>query len=307
VAHLGRVGGAVAGLRRDSREQSAPRSTRAGLLRRLGRVVLWCAVALLLLRGAGDVLSAAEPAPVARASRAPLVTWPDDEARTFALEFARAYLGWSPRHPVRYARGLEGFVAPELQGSIVPQERASRQVVQAVAVARTATVGDGRALVTVAATVASDAVSTRYLAVPVARDRRGGLVVYDLPSFAAPPARGQPEALPVEPLAGAERAQIGDVLGRFFRKFLAGRADELEYLAPAGVRIGALGQPHELVGLVSVALARPAAGRTREVLATVRARDPQSKAVYSLRYRLRLVRRDRWYVAAVNNAAHKGG
>ena len=269
--------------------------------------MLWSAVALLLLRGAGDVLSPAEPAPVAHESRTAQVVWPDDEARTFALAFARAYLGWSPRHPVRYARGLEGFVAPELQGSIVPQERASRQVVQAVAVARTAAVGDGRALVTVAATVASDAVSTRYLAVPVARDGRGGLVVYDLPSFAAPPARGQAAAVPVEPLSGAERAQIEDVLGRFFRAFLAGRADELEYLAPAGVRIGALGQRHELVGLVSVALARPAAGRTREVLATVRARDEQSGAVYSLRYRLRLVRGDRWYVAAVNNAAHKGG
>ena len=58
---------------------------------------------------------------------------------------------------------------------------------------------------------------------------------------------------------------------------------------------------------MSVALARPAAGRTREVLATVRARDPQGGAVYALRYRLRLVRGDRWYVAAVNNAAHKGG
>ena len=93
MAHLGRrLGGAVVGLRRDSRERSAPRSTRAGLLRRLGRVVLWCAVALLLLRGAGDVLSAAEPAPVVRESRTPQVVWPDDEARTFALEFARAYL-----------------------------------------------------------------------------------------------------------------------------------------------------------------------------------------------------------------------
>ena len=41
-------------------------------------------------------------------------------------------------------------------------------------------------------------------------------------------------------------------------------------------------------------------GRTRSVLATVRARDVQSRAVYALRYRVRLVRRDRWYVAAVN-------
>ena len=54
---------------------------------------------------------------------------------------------------------------------------------------------------------------------------------------------------------------------------------------PAGVRIAALGQPHELVGVVSVALARPASGSTREVLATVRARDVQSGAVFALRYR----------------------
>lgn len=307
MTQLGRAGEAVAAVRRDSGERSASRSTRAGLLKRLGRAVLWCAVALLLLRGAGDVLSAGQPAPVAREARTLRPVWPDDEARTFALGFARAYLGWSPQHPVLYAQGLERLVALELQGSIVPEGRASRQVVEAVAVARTAVVGDGRALVTVAATVASGAVSTRYLTVPVARDRRGGLVVYDLPSFAAPPASGQPATLPVEPLAGAERAQVEDVLGRFFRAFLAGRADELEYLAPAGVRIGALGQRLELVGLVSVALARPAAGRTREVLATVRARDPESGAVYALRYRLRLVLRDRWYVAAVNNAADKGG
>jgi hypothetical protein len=294
-------------MRHASPERSVPRPTRAGLLKRFGQMVLWCAVALLLVRGAADVLSSPRPAPVAREPRAAQVSWPDDEARTFALEFTRAYLGWTPRHPVRYAGALERFVAPELQRSIVPQERASRQDVQAVAVARTAAVGAGRALVTVAATVASDPVSTRYLTVPVARDQRGGLVVYDLPSFAAPPARGQSAALPVEPMAGAERAQIEDVLERFFRAFLAGRADELEYLAPAGVRLGALAQRYDLVGLVSVALARPAAGRTREVLATVRARDPQGGAVYSLRYRLRLVRGDRWYVAAVNNAAHKGG
>ena len=50
---------------------------------------------------------------------------------------------------------------------------------------------EGRALVTVAATVVGGSASTRYLTVPVARDARGGLVVYDLPSFSAPPARGQ--------------------------------------------------------------------------------------------------------------------
>jgi hypothetical protein len=29
--------------------------------------------------------------------------------------------------------------------------------------------------------------------------------------------------------------------------------------------------------------------------------------VFSLRYRLRLVQRDRWYVAAVNDATRRGG
>src|SRR5439155_20928833 len=97
-----------------------------------------------------------------------------------------------------------------------------------------------------------------------------------------------------------ERAEIEDVLTRFFRAFLAGRQGDLEYFVPAGVRIGAVGQPYELAGLDSVAQDGPAAGRVRSVLVTVRARDPEAGAVYPLRYRVRLVRRDRWYVAAVN-------
>jgi hypothetical protein len=36
------------------------------------------------------------------------------------------------------------------------------------------------------------------------------------------------------------------------------------------------------------------------VLATVHARDVASRALYMLRYRIRLVRRDRWYVAELN-------
>jgi hypothetical protein len=36
------------------------------------------------------------------------------------------------------------------------------------------------------------------------------------------------------------------------------------------------------------------------VLAGVQARDVASRTVYWLRYRVRLVRRDRWYVAEIN-------
>ena len=44
----------------------------------------------------------------------------------------------------------------------------------------------------------------------------------------------------------------------------------------------------------------------REVLATVRARDAATGAAYGLRYRLRLVREDRWLVAAVNHDPEGG-
>jgi hypothetical protein len=165
------------------------------------------------------------------------------------------------------------------------------------------TVLDGRhALVTVAATVSvsGKAAAPRYLTVPVARDSRGGLVVSDLPSFAAPPGRAVLESAPVQPLNGVEQGEVEDVLSRFFRAYLAGDARELEYFVPAGVRMGALGERHELVELVSVSQAAPAAGDERAVVATVRARDVASGVVYPLRYRVRLVRGDRWYVAAVN-------
>jgi hypothetical protein len=296
-------------LRREPRRESAPRSTPGGLLKGLGRVALWSVVVLLLLRGAADLLAVEPTAPATPAPRAAAATWPDDEARAFAVAFARAYLGWSPRRPAEYERGLRGFVSPELAGSLVPElaGRGREQTVQTAAVARTARVGADRALVTVAATVDAERPATRYLTVPVARDAGGGLVVYDLPSFAAPPAGAQIPAPEVEPLTGVDRAAIEDVLARFFRAYLGGDAGELAYLMPAGVRIGALEQPHRLDGLVSIAQLGQPARDGRDVLATVRARDEATGAVYPLRYRVRLVRRDRWYVAAVNNATRKGG
>jgi hypothetical protein len=268
--------------------------TPSELARVFGRTVLWCALAILLIRGASDVLAAPEPAPGERDVRAPPAAWPDDEARAFAVEFARAYLSWSPR--------VTGFVPSELAAAITPEHgsRAERPSVRGATVARTARVDSRHALLTVAT---DDA---RYLTVPVARDAAGGLVVYDLPSLATPPARAQPSPLAVEPLPAADRAAIEDVVEPFLRAFLAGRSDELTYLVPADTRIGALAQPHELVGLVSLAQIGAATGREREVLASVRARDVRTRATYALRYRLRLVLQDRWYVAAVNANSKEG-
>lgn len=281
--------------------------TAGGLVRRLGRAVLWLLVVVLLMRGLASVLEPREPTPtVQAASSAP--TWPDDDARAFAADFARAYLSYSPEHADASTRAVQAFAAPELADAIAPQygERAPRQAVGPATVARTARLDARHPLVTVAATV-EGAPTTRYLTVPIARDGAGGLVVSDLPSFAAGPARASLQPPPMEPLAVSERAAITPVVSRFLRAYLAGDASGLEYLVPAGMRIGAPAQGQELLDVGELALAGPASGRERLVLAAVRARDVASGGVFSLRYRLRLVRRDRWYVAAVNNATRRGG
>jgi hypothetical protein len=265
-------------------------------------------VALLLVRGASDVLADDKPTATTPTSRAAAASWPDDEARAFAVDFARAYLTYSPRHPRRYARAVVPFVSPDVAGSVVPRfaRRDSGQVVESAVVARALAAGDRRALVTVAATVAGREVSTRYLTVPVARDAAGGLTVYDLPSFSAPPARGRVEPSEVEPVSGPEATKVQDVLRRFFQAFLDGRSADLAYFVPPGARIGALLQRYELVRLDAVEQLGEGKGGTRSVLATISARDVGSRAVYALRYRVRLVRRDRWYVAAVNTTSKEG-
>ena len=289
-----RAGSAAAG-------SSLTASSRSDVVARVGRVVLWLAVAFVLVRGVGVVLAGGERGARSSGARAAAVSsWPDDGARAFAVDFARAYLSFSPDDPDGYARRLAPFVSGELAGSVVPQfaEGGAARVVSTATVARAVVLDGSRALVTVAA---SDAAGTRYLTVPVARGAGGGLAVYDLPSFSAPPARAQPAAEETQPLPAGEDAAMGDVLARFFAGFLAGRTDELAYLVPAGVRVGALGQRYELVGIDSLAGVGRGAGRARTVLATVRARDASTAAVYRLRYRVALVRRDRWYVAAINS------
>jgi hypothetical protein len=282
--------------------------TAGGLVKRLGRALLWVLVVVLLLRGLVSVLEPRESTPAVRAPRSAATSWPDDDARAFAADFARAYLSYTPRQPEASARAVQAFAAPELANAIAPQygERAPRQAVGSVTVARATRLDARHALVTVAASVEGSP-TTRYLTVPVGRGDTGGLVVSDLPSFAAGPARASLEPSATEPLAVSERAAITPVVSRFLRAYLAGDASGLEYLVPAGVRIGAPTHGQELVDVGELVLAGPASGRERVVLAAVRARDVASGGVFLLRYRLELVRRDRWYVAAVNNATRRGG
>jgi hypothetical protein len=308
MGHL-RVGAAVRrpnGEPRTLSRGASGRSTPAAFLKSFGRAVLWLLVAVLLIRGLADLLSRRTPVAAVRSAAVAPVAWPDDEARAFAADFARAYLSTSPKAPDRYASAVRGFVAPDVTDVVVPEfaKGAPAVTVGSVTVARTARVDSRHALVTVAADAGG---STRYLTVPVARDGAGGLVVDSLPSFAAAPARAQVEPASDDPLSGPDAAEIEDVVSRFLRAFLAGDGQQLSYFVPPGVRMAALGQPEQLVGSVSVTQTAPAEGRWRDVLATVSARDSASGAVFSLAYRMRLVHADRWLVSSVNDATPRGG
>src|SRR4051794_35682061 len=195
--------------------------TGGGLAKRLGRMLLWLLVLVLLLRGLASVLSAREPAPVTRVVAAPTASWPDDAARAFASDFARAYLYYSPDDPDGSARAVQAFVGPDLASSIAPQhgEHAERESVGAVSVASSATVDARHALVSVAAATSS---GTRDLTGPVATDGRGGLLVSGLPSFTAGPARAVLEPPSTEPIPASERSGIEDVTTRFLRAYLGG-------------------------------------------------------------------------------------
>jgi hypothetical protein len=269
---------------------------------------LWLLVAVLLIRGLADVLEPREPAVAPAAPAVAAAAWPDDDAKAFATEFARAYLTFSPRDPDAGTEAIQAFALPELATTIAPErdEDAKAQRVASATVARTALLDDRRALVTVAVTVEGASTPT-YLVVPVSRDDAGGLVVTDLPSIAAAPGRAAVAEPASEPLPSSERAEIEPVVTRFLAAYLAGDASGLEYLVPAGTQIPAPAPGHELLDVSSMSLAAPAKGAERLVLASVRARETESGAVLSLQYRLELVREDRWYVAAVNTAPREGG
>lgn len=280
------------------------------VLRSLGRVALWALVALLLIRGAADILGGPDQpraAPDARAG-ASAEAWPGSEARAFAADFARAYLTFDPERPEFHERATAGFLAGDLREGAaldLPQdpEDGEIQTVAQTNVARAQALDDQRALITVAATVTSKTVTTRYLTVPVARDQAGGLVVYDYPSFSAPPRQARVGTPATERLTGRDAQEIEDVLGRFFEAYFAGDGDDLTFFLPAGVRLEALGERYELDELVSLAYApdSPQEGARRTVLATVRATDPETETQYLLRYRVGLVADDRWYVASINS------
>lgn len=267
---------------------------------RLGRIALWLVLGFVFLRGVGDVLggSGAEETRAAK----PVAAWPNAEAEAAVLDFTRRYLTYSPEEEELHAAAVAPYLAPNLEegaGLEVPR-KGKDQTVGQVAVAQVKRLAPDRALVEVSAAVYNETVSTRRVVVPIARDGRGRVTVYDYPALSAPHERGTVSVDEPREVREPEYAQVEATLERFFPPYLAGEAKALSYIAPAGVQPRALNVPYRFLGIDRIGdLGETRDGR-RIVVARVRARDRETKTEQVLSFHLRLVRRDRFYVEAVN-------
>lgn len=285
---------------RGGRRSARPRE----LLLRLARTVLWLAVLVVLLRGVAGLFSPQSRPASARVAR-PVPAWPDEPARAHASEFAATYLTVDSHRLVEQRVMLAELATPEVLEALLPtlDGNVLRQVVASTTVERAFALDPEHALVTVAARVTGSKGSrTLRLVVPVARDKRGGLVVNDLPSLAPAPRQAKAGSPAGDSLLGDDRDAIEEVLTRFLRAFVSGDREGLVYLSPPGTTIEAVRGGFELVDLGSLTSLGPENARQRLVLAVARVRDRQSGATYALRYRVQLVRLDRWYVAALNGS-----
>jgi hypothetical protein len=271
-----------------SRDGRAPQRVRS-----VGRVLLWTVLVLLLYRGAVSVaLDKGEPrGPVRRAEGGAVQFAPFD---AFAVHFARAYIADSSR--ANLAELLANGASIPAGGGPTPQGQHVAQATVA-AIERTSS---GTVTVTVACELQSGEVLN--LAVPIARDSAGGVAAVGAPAFVAAPGKGRTEAERSQPIPGADAEAISQLATRFVETYLSGTsAADLEYLTPPGSQLAPLGGL-EPTGPIAVGQLGDEMGRSRTVLARVTVRTANG-AVYPLGYRLRLDKRDRWYVTSIEGEA----
>ena len=249
---------------------------------RAPRIAFFAVAAILALSGLRTVIAGPPEAP---AAPRPVAT-SDLGAASFAEAFARAYLSWDPARPEVHERVVARFASDELEpGAGISSVRRAQRVLWSAAVGEES--HDRRRLVTVA--VQTDA-QLLHLAVPVMRDRRGFLLVSGYPAVVGAPAANVRAELPSE--RDVEDEQLRTVAERALRNYLgAERPNLLADLDPAAV----VSLPETPLRVESVD-ELTWAGRDR-VAAEVRARA--QGAALTLRYELAVVRRERWYVRAI--------
>jgi Conjugative transposon protein TcpC len=261
--------------------------------RLIGRLAIWFAVALLLVRGAVGLFAAPGKAEVVRVTAGAS----DEAVAATAERFARLYLE-EPSPKV-----LDPYLAAGARvGSGRPPSARAAQVAQADVV-ETTEVGDGRVVVTVSCEL-RDA-RTLYLAVPIVRRGSGEASVLGAPSLVAMPAPAGADPERPRPIAGPDPGAVERLISKFIPAYVsAGEASDLSYLVAPDATVVPLGGGLEVVSVGEVRqLDGREEGPDRDLTVAVRLRDPDTEAIYPLAYRLRVVEQaGRWYVAGVEGA-----
>lgn len=270
------------------------------LWRQLGRWLLWLLVALLLVRGAADLIA---PRPPAAAPVPPpaVPEWTDRQAyEAQAVFFVRDYLTWRPGQGTERAARLRTWAAPDVVDRLESDldSGVGEQSVAGAWAQGSRRLDGTRALVTVAAQVTTaDPVGARWLwlAVPVNRQGRG-YGVYDLPT--AVPAPEAPGRL-ASAADGREQADPGgevrDLVDSFLRAYAQGTPAQLRYFLAPGTALAGLGGVLEYAGLDDLRVLSSEGGS--RALAVAVLRDPVSGARLHQRFVLDLVRQqERWLI-----------
>lgn len=233
------------------------------------------------------------PAPATAPRPAAVATPFQPSTAGFAEAFARAYLTWDAARPEIHARTLAPFLGPDIDvdaGLPVPVRGRSR-VTWTATTAQTRTDGD-RVVVTVVIALVGDP-KLRYLAVPV-RMTAAGLAVSDYPALVGAPTPAHASGRTGDDI---EDHALAVIVRRALTNYLAGQTDNLRADLLPGAR---LAPPAQALVLDDVSSLQWAGRDHRRLGAVIVARDPSGDVAYTLRYELRVARRDRWYVAEIN-------
>jgi hypothetical protein len=261
-----------------------------GVLRPIGRLALWAALAVLLIRGGAAILESPErtPTPITGTKSA----GPGQRAEALAVGFARAYL------EAPSSNDLRAYLAGGAHLGAGHRPRADGEVAQ-VEVVSSERIGGRRWVLTVSCDL-RDA-RTLDLAVPIVRQEAGEAAALGAPSIVAVPAPAGADPERPRPIAGPGAGAIGELVSKFIPAYVAaGKASDLAYLVAPGSMVVPLGGGLDVASVGHASQLGGAEGLERDLAVTVRLGDPETGAVYPLTYRLRVVERSRrWYVAGV--------
>jgi hypothetical protein len=214
----------------------------------------------------------------------------DAPSEDFALQFARAYLGYDASRPGLRARALAAFTPQGLEsGAGFFAASGSRRVLWAEVASDQPALLGGR-VITVAAGISTQR-APLYLAVTVRHRRGRGLALAGYPAFVGAPAIEAASVLPVGEQVGDPA--VAEVARRVIRNYLAGSAANLRADL---TRDAAVTLPTVSLALQSVdRVAWIGKAGSGAVLVTVTAIDRHG-AGYRLAYELGVAYRERPYV-----------